>query len=139
MNRKSRIENIAPARVAGKRRTRRVRETTKALFRKAILDAGEEVFASAGFYGAKVQDIAARAGVAVGTIYNHFGQKEDVLIALLRRIDSPLLSLRVSITSLSGCWQNGQRIPLVLYVLPETGWKRSLGGGILTCPSTPLL
>jgi len=85
MNRKSRIENIAPARVAGKRRTRRVRETAKAMFRSAILDAGEEVFASSGFYGAKVQDIAARAGVAVGTIYNHFGQKEDVLLALLRQ------------------------------------------------------
>ena len=31
-----------------------------------------------------MQDIAARAGLAVGTIYNHFGQKEDVLVALLR-------------------------------------------------------
>src|SRR5262249_35063633 len=28
---------------------------------------------------------AARAGVAVGTIYNHFGQKEDVLLALLKQ------------------------------------------------------
>lgn len=85
MNRKSRIEVIAPPRVAGKRRARRVRETTKAMFRTAILDAAEEVFASSGFYGAKVHDIAARAGVAVGTIYNHFGQKEDVLLALLRQ------------------------------------------------------
>src|SRR5262249_61725491 len=85
MNRKFRVQNIAPPRVAGKRRPRRVRETTKALFRSAILDAGEEVFASSGFYGAKVQDIAARAGVAVGTIYNHFGQKEDVLLALLKQ------------------------------------------------------
>ena len=85
MNRKSRIEVIAPRRAAGKRRQRRVRDTTKALFRTAILDAAEEVFASSGFYGAKVQDVAARAGVAVGTIYNHFGQKEDVLLALLKQ------------------------------------------------------
>jgi AcrR family transcriptional regulator len=53
------------------------------MFRGAILDAAEQAFASSGFHGAHVQEIARRAGVAVGTIYNHFGQKEDVLLALL--------------------------------------------------------
>jgi AcrR family transcriptional regulator len=61
----------------------RRRDEAKALFRNAILDAAEEVFAERGFHGARMQDVAERARIAVGTIYNHFPQKEDVLRALL--------------------------------------------------------
>lgn len=61
----------------------RARDRARQVFRGAILDAAEEAFASAGFHGAHMQEIARRAGLAVGTIYNHFGQKEDVLAALL--------------------------------------------------------
>lgn len=61
----------------------RVREEARALYRKAILDAAEAVFAEKGVHVARVQDIAARAGLSVGVIYNYFEQKEDVLIALL--------------------------------------------------------
>src|SRR3954454_5960981 len=61
----------------------RVRDEARALYRKAILDAAEEVFSERGVAAARVQDIAARARLAVGTIYNHFEQKEDVLLALL--------------------------------------------------------
>jgi AcrR family transcriptional regulator len=62
---------------------RRVRDDARALYRKAILDAAEDVFSERGVAAARVQDIAARARLAVGTIYNHFEQKEDVLFALL--------------------------------------------------------
>jgi AcrR family transcriptional regulator len=66
----------------------RVRDEARALYRKAILDAAEAVFAEKGMHVARVQDIAARAGLSVGVIYNYFEQKEDVLIALLtERID----------------------------------------------------
>ena len=61
----------------------RVRDEARALYRKAILDAAEEVFSEQGVAAARVQDIAARARLGVGTIYNHFEQKEDVLHALL--------------------------------------------------------
>jgi AcrR family transcriptional regulator len=61
----------------------RVREAARELYRRAILDAAEHVFSERGVAAARVQDIAVRAGLGVGTIYNHFDQKEDVLIALL--------------------------------------------------------
>jgi AcrR family transcriptional regulator len=61
----------------------RVRAAARELYRKAILDAAERVFADSGVSAARVQDIASRAGLAVGTFYNHFEQKEDVLFALL--------------------------------------------------------
>ena len=40
------------------------------------------VFASKGFFGAKVADIAKDAGVADGTIYLYFKSKDDLLISL---------------------------------------------------------
>ena len=59
------------------------RDEARALFRNAILDAAEEVIADRGFHAARIQDIAECARIAVGTVYNHFRTKEDVLRALL--------------------------------------------------------
>jgi AcrR family transcriptional regulator len=73
----------------------RRRDEARALFRNAILDAAEVVFAEKGFHGARIQDIAARARTAVGTVYNHFEQKDDVLHALLEeRTEELLVQLR---------------------------------------------
>lgn len=49
----------------------------------AILDASERRFLTRGYEGTKVDDIAADADVAVGSIYNHFGSKEGLYAALL--------------------------------------------------------
>lgn len=70
----------------------RRRDEARALFRNAILDAAEIVFAERGFHGARIQDIAAHARIAVGTVYNHFEQKEDVLSALLEERMEELLA-----------------------------------------------
>jgi len=78
--------NILPERLP------RRRDEARALFRNAILDAAEIVFAERGFHGARIQDIAARARIAVGTVYNHFAQKDDVLSALLEERTGELLA-----------------------------------------------
>ena len=65
------------------KREARPRDEARAVFRNAILDAAEAVFAERGLHGARIQDIAARARIAVGTVYNHFRRKEDVLDALI--------------------------------------------------------
>jgi AcrR family transcriptional regulator len=70
----------------------RRRDEARAVFRKAILDAAETIFAERGFHGARVQDIAAHARIAVGTVYNHFEQKDDVLAALLEERTEELLA-----------------------------------------------
>jgi AcrR family transcriptional regulator len=73
----------------------RRRDEARALFRNAILDAAENVFGERGFHGARLQDIAARARIAVGTVYNHFEDKDAVLVALLEdRADELLSTLR---------------------------------------------
>lgn len=50
--------------------------------RKEILQAAIQVFACSGFFNSKVSDVAKRAGVADGTIYLYFRNKDDLLISL---------------------------------------------------------
>jgi TetR/AcrR family transcriptional regulator, fatty acid metabolism regulator protein len=50
--------------------------------KSAIIDAAVQVFAQKGFYNAKVSDVADAAGVAAGTIYLYFKNKDDLLISL---------------------------------------------------------
>lgn len=57
----------------------RLREATE----EAILAAAEEVFAEQGLHSAKMEAIAERAGVAVGTLYNHFKDRAAMLDALM--------------------------------------------------------
>jgi AcrR family transcriptional regulator len=55
------------------------RETTL-----TIANAAESVFAAEGLYAAHVEDIARRAGVAVGTLYNYYKDRDAILAGLLR-------------------------------------------------------
>lgn len=48
-----------------------------------ILQAAEAQFAERGLHGARMEDIAARAGVSVGTVYNHVGDRSSLLKELL--------------------------------------------------------
>ena len=47
-----------------------------------IIQSATRVFARRGFYQAKVSEIAREAGVADGTIYLYFENKDDILISL---------------------------------------------------------
>jgi len=51
--------------------------------REQILDAALGVFSETGYDRASVPEIARRAGIAVGTIYNYFPSKKDILTALM--------------------------------------------------------
>ena len=50
---------------------------------KALLDAAAAAFVAAGV-DAPVRDIAARAGVGVGTVYRHFPTRADLVVAVYR-------------------------------------------------------
>jgi AcrR family transcriptional regulator len=47
--------------------------------RRQIVAASIALFGKRGYYATTMRDIAARAGVSVGLIYQYFGDKEDVL------------------------------------------------------------
>jgi TetR/AcrR family fatty acid metabolism transcriptional regulator len=66
--------------------------------RARILDGAIRVFARKGFHGAKVAEIAHDAGVADGTIYLYFKNKDDLLISLFEeKMEELLGGLRVAI------------------------------------------
>ena len=47
-----------------------------------ISQAAVRVFSREGFHHARMKSIAQEAGVAVGTIYNHFKDKDDLLLSV---------------------------------------------------------
>jgi len=53
--------------------------------RSAILHAATKVFAENGYANSKVADIAARAGIADGTVYLYFKSKEEILHSIFDR------------------------------------------------------
>lgn len=57
---------------------------TKAGKRERILRAAVDVFAQTGYHNARVSDVARVAGVADGTIYLYFTNKEELLVTIFR-------------------------------------------------------
>ena len=59
--------------------------------REAILAAALDEFSSRGFEAARLEDVARRAGVAKGTIYLYFRDKENLFQELIRTMLTPLV------------------------------------------------
>jgi len=51
---------------------------------KRIRQAAVRVFSRKGFYKTRAEEIAQEAGVAVGTIYNYFANKEEILLSIFQ-------------------------------------------------------
>jgi len=60
-------------------------ERRKARTNAAILNAAERVLRRDGYDGASIEEIAAVADVSIGSIYQHFGSKEGLLLAMVER------------------------------------------------------
>lgn len=69
-----------------------VRAQKAAARRDAILAAALDEFSARGFAAARLDDVARRAGVAKGTIYLHFRDKETLFQEIIRTVLSPLVS-----------------------------------------------
>ena len=67
------------------------RESKSAARREAILAAALDEFALRGFERARLDDVAKRAGVAKGTIYLYFRDKESLFQELIRAMLTPLV------------------------------------------------
>jgi TetR/AcrR family transcriptional regulator, fatty acid metabolism regulator protein len=65
--------------------------------RRRIIEAAVQVFADKGFFGARVSEIAKVAGVADGTIYLYFKNKDDILIRLFQEKMAEILARLASI------------------------------------------
>ncbi len=61
------------------------RALTKANNRRAILDAAQEIFTEMGYGAASIRDVVRRSGLAAGTFYNYFPDKQSVFQAVLEQ------------------------------------------------------
>lgn len=75
--------------------------------RKIIVETAAELFAVKGFHQTSIRDIAARAGISLGNLYNHFTGKEQLIaeiaaleadelpaiVALLQRDEDPIRAI----------------------------------------------
>jgi AcrR family transcriptional regulator len=67
------------------------RAQRQAARREAIIAAALDEFSARGFAATRLDDIAARAGVAKGTIYLYFRDKESLFQELVRAMLSPIV------------------------------------------------
>jgi TetR/AcrR family fatty acid metabolism transcriptional regulator len=93
--------------------------------REQILRAAATVFASKGFFGARVSEIAAKAKVADGTIYLYFKSKEEILAALFALAMTQFLDrARLELATLEGAEARLER--LARFHLEQVGSNRDL-------------
>ena len=62
-----------------------LRDRQKLERERRIVRAVEKLFARKGYADVVMEDVAERAGLAVGTIYNYFPSKSALLLAIIRR------------------------------------------------------
>ena len=67
-----------------------LREQKKQMYRQRILEAASLQFENKGFSETAIADIMKAAGLGVGTFYNYFESKEEVLLVLLKNIANKL-------------------------------------------------
>jgi AcrR family transcriptional regulator len=80
-----------PPRLSRAARTDIGRSARNASRREAILTAALDEFSMRGFEATRIDDVAKRAGVAKGTIYLYFRDKESLFQELTRAMLSPLI------------------------------------------------
>lgn len=83
-----RTASAAPGRPAGKSGGRAERTAAR---RETILAAALDEFSERGFAATRLDDVAQRAGIAKGTIYLYFHDKESLFQELIRTMLTPLV------------------------------------------------
>lgn len=59
------------------------RERRKRVTRADLLAAGRRLFSARGLYESRIEDLTAEAGIAKGTIYGYFANKEELIQAVV--------------------------------------------------------
>lgn len=73
---------------------------------QTLLESARQLADTDGIEAINIRSLAHKAGVAVGTVYNYFSSKEDILLALTEEYwRKTLLDMRTEITASSFCGQ----------------------------------
>jgi TetR/AcrR family transcriptional regulator, cholesterol catabolism regulator len=94
-------------RIAAKGRAQKAKKARKGPDRrKQIIAVASELFASRGFDGTSIRDIAAASGVLSGSLYYHFPSKEDLLFTVHQEsLTAMRQEVEAAIADISEPWQ----------------------------------
>lgn len=115
-----------------------LRQRQKELRREAIVEAALHLFETQGFNATTVEQIALQAGVSTPTVFNYFGAKQDILLALMDRADQRALTdAKLKMPAFDNavdamCHLESQIIRRELEALPAAIWRELLPLGLLT-------
>ncbi|MEU9092722.1 TetR/AcrR family transcriptional regulator [Streptomyces sp. NPDC048428] len=113
-------------------------EATRLAHRARLLDAARELLTEGGYAAASIAALADRAGVATGSVYNHFASKQELLAAVFRHVAGhELAAVREAVEAESGAAQQVRALVEVFSYRalrsPRTAWA------LLAEPVDPLV
>jgi AcrR family transcriptional regulator len=101
-------------------------EARKAATRERIAVAALHQVADGGYASAAIQAVAARAGVAVGTVYRHFPSKAELFAEVFRRASQRELDVLVQVAG-----EDGRLAEERIAAAVEAFCRRALAGPVL--------
>lgn len=113
-------------------------EATRLAHHERLLDAARQLLAEGGYAAAGISAVAGRAGVATGSLYNHFASKQELLAAVFRHVAGhELAAVQQAVNGRSGA---AERLRALVEVFasralsaPRTAWA------LLSEPVDPLV
>ena len=120
-----------------------LRARQKADRNRRLLETASRLFRDHGYGSVRIEDIAAAADVSVGTFYNYFGTKGDVLLAIVTMeveevlaqgdavVRAPLTDIEAALTALIGGYYEHS-----LVYLTKEMWRTAMALSI-DAPETP--
>ncbi len=116
---------------------------TKLATRDRLLRAARDLIEEGGYAAASVVAITARAGLAAGTLYRHFGSKEELFVELFRSVcDRELEAMRAAARGSGGptTERHTTRLENVLLTFAERALRRPrLAWALIAEPVDPLV
>jgi len=105
---------------------------------RRILDAATGVFATRGFTAATMADVVAASGASVGSIYHHFGGKNELFLAIFERMAAAVDERIEATMQQAGEGADPRRIfELHVRAYLEAMWENRRLAGVLTSGDAP--
>jgi len=108
--------------------------------RAAILEATRELLTKRGYAGTTVRDVAERARVAKGTLYNIYGGKDELIFAAVIDVRDDILGLTNDLSPSSGLDQQLKSNRAVMKVITENpNYTEAVAHAVFGAPPAKML
>ncbi len=109
--------------------------------RERLLSAAQALIEEGGYGAASVIETASRAGVAAGTLYRHFGSKEELFVEVFRTVcDREVHAMQAAAQAMPPAASHVERLETVFATFAQRALRRPrLAWALLAEPVDPLV